>query len=55
LARALNFTEPTNVSARDPIEESGSWDLSLEDSIFQAYGKRVELQKLVAQEKQAKA
>jgi outer membrane factor, OMF family len=55
LARALNFTEPTNVSARDPIEESGSWDLSLEDSIFQAYGKRVELPQLVAQEKQAKA
>lgn len=55
LARALNFTEPTNVNAKDPIEESGGWDLSLEDSIFQAYGKRVELPKLVAQEKQAKA
>jgi outer membrane factor, OMF family len=55
LARTLNFTEPTSVSARDPIKESGSWDLSLEDSIFQAYGKRVELPKLVAQEKQAKA
>ncbi len=55
LARALNFVEPTSVTARDPIEESGGWDLSLEDSIFQAYGKRVELPQLVAQEKQAKA
>jgi outer membrane protein TolC len=55
LARALNFTQPTEVSARDPIEESGNWDLSLEDSIFQAYGKRVELPQYVALEQQAKA
>jgi outer membrane factor, OMF family len=55
LARALNFVEPTNVIARDPIEESGNWDLSLEDSIFQAYAKRVELPQFVAQEQQAKA
>jgi OMF family outer membrane factor len=55
LARALNFVQPTDVSARDPIEESGSWDLSLEDSIFQAYGKRVELSQFAAQEQQAKA
>jgi outer membrane factor, OMF family len=55
LARALNFTQPTEVSARDPIEESGNWDLSLEDSIFQAFGKRVELPQYVAQEQQAKA
>jgi outer membrane factor, OMF family len=55
LARALNFVEPTNVSAKDPIEESGSWDLSLEDSIFQAYAKRVELPQFIAQERQAKA
>jgi outer membrane factor, OMF family len=55
LARALNFVEPTNVSAKDAIEESGGWDLSLEDSIFQAYNKRVELSQLVAQERQAKA
>ncbi len=55
LARALNFVQPTEVSARDPIEESGGWDLSLEDSIFQAYSKRVELPQFVAQEQQAKA
>jgi outer membrane factor, OMF family len=55
LARALNFVQPTDVSARDPIEESGGWDLSLEDSIFQAYGKRVELPQFTAQEQQAKA
>ncbi len=55
LARQLNFVEPTNVLAKDPIEESGSWDLSLEDSIFQAYAKRVELPEFVAQEQQAKA
>jgi outer membrane factor, OMF family len=55
LARALNFVEPTSVSAKDPIEESGGWDLSLEDSIFQAYNKRVELPQFVAREKQAKA
>jgi outer membrane factor, OMF family len=55
LARALNFVQPTEVIARDPIEESGSWDLSLEDSIFQAYGKRVELPQYIAQEQQAKA
>jgi outer membrane factor, OMF family len=55
LARALNFIQPTEVSARDPIEESGNWDLSLEDSIFQAYGKRVELPQYVALEQQAKA
>ncbi len=55
LARTLNFVEPTSVRAKDPIEESGGWDLSLEDSIFQAYGKRVELPQLVAQERQAKA
>jgi outer membrane factor, OMF family len=55
LARALNFVQPTQVSARDPIEESGSWDLSLEDSIFQAYGKRVEMSQFAAQEQQAKA
>ncbi len=55
LARALNFVEPTNVSAKDPIEESGNWDLSLEDSIFQAYAKRVELPQFVAREQQAKA
>jgi outer membrane factor, OMF family len=55
LARTLNFVEPTEVSASDPIEEIGSWDLSLEDSIFQAYGKRVELSQFVAQEQQTKA
>ncbi len=55
LVRALNFVQPTEVSAKDPIEESGSWDLSLEDSIFQAYGKRVELPQYTAQEQQAKA
>jgi outer membrane factor, OMF family len=55
LARALNFVEPTEVRASDPVEESGSWDLSLEDSIFQAYGKRVELSQFTAQEQQAKA
>jgi outer membrane factor, OMF family len=55
LARALNFVQPTEVSAKDPIEESGSWDLSLEESIFQAYGKRVELPQYTAQEQQAKA
>ena len=55
LARVLNFPMPTNVTAQDPIEESGSWDLSLDDSIFQAFGKRSELPQFVAQEKQAKA
>jgi len=55
LARELNFAKPTAVSARDPIEESGSWNLSLDDSIFQAYAKRVELPQFIAQEQQAKA
>jgi outer membrane factor, OMF family len=55
LARTLNFDEPMDVSAKDPIEESGNWDLSLEESIFQAYAKRVELPQFVAQERQAKA
>ncbi|WP_287129377.1 TolC family protein [Candidatus Cyanaurora vandensis] len=54
LASLLNFEVPTDITV-DRAEQTGSWDLSLEDSIFRALNGRSEFDQLVAQQKQAEA
>lgn len=49
LAQLLSLSESTNVSAADPVQVAGKWDLSLEESIVLAYQNRVELQQQLAQ------
>ncbi|XQQ04914.1 MAG: TolC family protein [Leptolyngbya sp. IPPAS B-1204] len=49
LAQRLNISQTVNVSAADPIEVAGVWDLGLEESIVQAYKNRVELEQQLVQ------
>ncbi|MEN9202735.1 MAG: TolC family protein [Thermostichus sp. DG02_3_bins_51] len=44
LAELLNFSDPTDVVARDPIEPLGEWKLSLEETIVAALAQRQELE-----------
>lgn len=44
LAELLNLENPTDVTAIDPIEPSGTWDLSLEDTIVMAFDNRPEFE-----------
>lgn len=55
LARLLHFDQPTDVSAADPVESTGTWQLSLEQSIFESYNRRPELAAQLAREQAAKA
>lgn len=43
LATLLNFAVPTDVSATDPIIPNGAWELSLEQTILEAFERRPEL------------
>lgn len=49
LVQRLNLSQTVNVSAADPIEVAGVWDLTLEESIVQAYKNRVELEQQLVQ------
>jgi outer membrane protein TolC len=49
LAQRLNIAQTVNVTAADPIEVAGVWELSLEESIVQAYKNRVELEQQLIQ------
>jgi OMF family outer membrane factor len=49
LVRRLNLAEYINLSAADPVESAGTWDLSLEESIVLAYRNRAELEQQLLQ------
>ena len=49
LAQLLSLDETVEVTAANPIEPEGSWQLPLEDSIVLAYDRRVELSQQLAQ------
>lgn len=55
LARLLNFAEPTEVTAADPIQPRGTWQPDLEQSILQAYNQRQELTQQLALEQAARS
>lgn len=48
LTQLLSLAQPVEVSAADPIEVAGDWDLSLEQSIVLAYKNRAELEQTLA-------
>lgn len=51
LAQRLNVSQSVNLEAADIVEVAGVWDLTLEESIVQAYKNRAELeQPLIQQE-----
>jgi len=47
LVERLGISENTEITAADPIEIAGTWDLSLEESIVNAYENRLELDQLL--------
>jgi OMF family outer membrane factor len=49
LVRRLNLSEHVNLSAADPVETAGMWNLSLEESIVLAYRNRAELEQQLLQ------
>ena len=49
LAERLNISQAVDLTAADPIEVAGVWDLSLEETIVQAYKNRVELEQQLVQ------
>ncbi|MEG4088257.1 TolC family protein [Microcoleus sp. Pol12B4] len=49
LAEILNISQSTNLTAADPVEQAGSWRLSLEESIVQAFKNRPELEQQLVQ------
>jgi len=49
LAERLNVSQSMALTAADPIEVAGVWDLSLEESIVLAYKNRVELEQQLVQ------
>ncbi|MBD1811092.1 TolC family protein [Microcoleus vaginatus DQ-U2] len=49
LAEILNISQSTNLTAADPVEQAGSWRLSLEESIVQAFRNRPELEQQLVQ------
>jgi OMF family outer membrane factor len=49
LAQRLSIAQSVNVSAADPVEISGLWNLSLEESIVLAFQNRAELAQQLAQ------
>jgi len=48
LANRLSIAQSANVVAADPVEISGLWNLSVEESIIQAFQNRAELQQQLA-------
>lgn len=53
LAALLNIDENTNLLAADPIALAGAWDLTLEETIVQAYQNRAELEEQLAERDRA--
>ncbi len=49
LSELLNVSQSSNLTAADPVEQAGSWRLSLEDSIIQAFKNRAELEQQLVQ------
>ena len=49
LAEELNISQSANLTAGDPVEQAGSWRLSLEESIVQAFKNRAELEQQLVQ------
>lgn len=49
LAQRLNVAQSVDLTAADPIEVAGVWDLSLEETIVAAYKNRVELEQQLVQ------
>jgi outer membrane protein TolC len=49
LAEELNISQSSNLTAGDPVEQAGSWRLSLEESIVQAFKNRAELEQQLVQ------
>jgi OMF family outer membrane factor len=49
LAQQLNIAQAVDITAADPIEVAGVWELSLEESIVQGYKNRAELEQQLIQ------
>lgn len=49
LAQQLNISESLDLAAADPVEVTGVWDLSLPETIVQAYKNRAELEQQLIQ------
>ncbi|HEY9805891.1 MAG TPA: TolC family protein, partial [Candidatus Obscuribacterales bacterium] len=49
LAQRLNITQSIDLAAADPVEIAGLWNLSLEQSIVQAFKNRAELEQQLLQ------
>ncbi|WP_293030507.1 MULTISPECIES: TolC family protein [unclassified Moorena] len=49
LAELLNLSQSAEITAADPIEIAGSWDLSLEHSLILSYKNRSELEQQLVQ------
>jgi outer membrane protein TolC len=49
LAEILNISQSVELIAADPVEQAGSWKLSLEESIVMAFRNRAELEQLLVQ------
>lgn len=49
LAETINVSHDTDLSTADKIEEAGTWEFSLEESIVQAFENRAELEQLLLQ------
>jgi outer membrane protein TolC len=49
IVRLLSLAQPVEVSAADPIQTAGDWELSLEQSIILAYKNRAELEQQLVQ------
>lgn len=49
LSEELNISQSANLTAADPVEQAGSWRLSLEESIVQAFKNRAELEQQLVQ------
>jgi outer membrane protein TolC len=49
LAELLNLAQTVNLTAAEPVQAAGTWPLTLENSIVQAYAFRVELDQYLAQ------
>ena len=47
LAETLSVAHDSDLSTADAIEEAGNWELSLPESIVQAFGNRAELEQLL--------
>ncbi|MFM7428087.1 MAG: TolC family protein [Elainella sp.] len=49
ISQRLNISQSLDISAGDPIEVAGVWDLSLEESIVEAFKNRAELEQQLVQ------